>query len=137
MQTTTAKHTIRFDSNTHHRIYADRDRLSQVIVNLISNAIKYSPEAHDVIVSLTESQEGLDIHVQDFGIGIPSSHVDKIFQRFYRVFDATDQTFPGLGMGLYISAEIIERHGGTLSVKSEQGKGSVFFVHLPFHSTRE
>jgi signal transduction histidine kinase len=69
--------------------------------------------------------------VRDYGIGVPKEHQEKIFERFYRARDDQNQLFPGLGIGLYISREIIERHGGKILVESAEGKGTTFFVVLP------
>jgi len=71
------------------------------------------------------------VSVRDYGIGIPKEHQQKIFDRFYRASEVRDQTFPGLGMGLYISSEIVKRHGGRLWVESTEGKGATFFISLP------
>jgi signal transduction histidine kinase len=94
----------------------------------LSNAIKYSPDANKIIVSSVSTKNDIKICVQDFGIGIPLSEQSKLFKRFFRV---TNNTFPGLGLGLYICNEIIKRHSGTMDFKSEDGKGSVFCFTLP------
>ncbi|PWU23526.1 hypothetical protein C5B42_02645 [Candidatus Cerribacteria bacterium 'Amazon FNV 2010 28 9'] len=131
LQTTTQHHHMRLVDHAHIHIYADRDRIGQVLTNLISNAIKYSPESEIIQISIEKDEKYVHISVKDKGIGIAPEHIDKIFDRFYRVFDATDQTFPGLGIGLYISLGIIKRHKGTIDVRSTYGKGSTFRVTLP------
>ncbi len=75
--------------------------------------------------------------MQDFGIGIPQSHQQRLFERFYRVLSKKDQTYPGLGIGLYIAYEIIQRHGGKMWVDSAEGKGSTFFFSLPIREEKE
>ncbi|EFH81226.1 PAS/PAC sensor signal transduction histidine kinase [Ktedonobacter racemifer DSM 44963] len=112
-------------------LIGDKGRLEQVFTNLISNAIKYSPDAKTVEIDLDASPEMVTIRVHDHGPGIPREQRDKIFERFYRVADPNQKAIPGLGMGLYIVAEIVKRHGGTITVDSEVGKGSTFTVTLP------
>jgi len=131
LQPTFSTHTIITTGTTSATIQGDKDRLGQVLTNLISNAIKYSPQKDTVDIVLAATSMTATISVRDYGIGIPKEHQEKIFDRFYRVFDTHDRTFPGLGMGLYIACEIIERHGGQISVESEEGKGSTFIVSLP------
>ncbi|MBO0796228.1 MAG: HAMP domain-containing histidine kinase, partial [Ktedonobacteraceae bacterium] len=109
----------------------DRDRLEQVFTNLISNAIKYSLDAPLVEIDASASEEAVTISVRDHGIGISRDQRAKIFERFYRVADPSQKAIPGLGMGLYIVAEIVKHHGGTITVDSEVGKGSTFRVTLP------
>ncbi len=122
---------IKFQQKESLKVWGDEDRIGQVLVNLISNAIKYSPDESTVVISTEKNGSQTIVHIQDFGMGIASEHQDKIFDRFYRVFDATDRTFPGLGMGLYISYYIISHHDGKIWVKSEVGEGSVFSFSLP------
>ncbi|EFH81739.1 PAS domain S-box protein [Ktedonobacter racemifer] len=112
-------------------LLADRDRLGQVFTNLLSNAIKYSPGAETVEMDLSASEDAVTIRVHDHGLGIPREQRDKIFDRFYRVAGPKQKAIPGLGMGLYIVAEIIKGHGGTITVDSKVGKGSTFTVTLP------
>lgn len=112
-------------------ILGDRDRIGQVIINLITNAIKYSPFNDKIIISTRIDKDFLLLSVQDFGIGIPKKGLKRIFDRFYRAHDSTKFTFSGLGLGLYISNEIVNRQGGKMWVESTLHKGSTFFVHLP------
>lgn len=114
----------------HIALYADCNRLSQVIVNLISNAIKYSPEEYPVEVHLSEEPEFIHIDVIDHGKGIAKNQQERIFETFYRTHDAQNSA-KGLGLGLAISKDIVERHNGRIWCQSEQGKGSVFMVELP------
>ncbi len=132
LQPTTNSHDLIIKGRTHKKIRADRDRTGQVITNFVTNAIKYSPKAEKVILELSANSSAIYLDVQDFGVGIPKAKQDKMFERFYRVSGHDNKnTFPGLGLGLYISKEIIERQGGTISFKSVQGKGSVFSFALP------
>src|SRR5207302_550937 len=131
MQQISTTHTIAIHGASHRHIVGDSDRLGQVFTNLISNAVKYSPQANQVDISLAASQHTVTVSVRDYGIGIPKEHQQKIFDRFYRASEVRDQTFPGLGMGLYISSEIVKRHGGRLWVESTEGKGATFFISLP------
>jgi PAS domain S-box-containing protein len=131
MQQTHPSHTILVHGAVQTSLLGDRDRLAQVFTNLLSNAIKYSPEAQTVEMELSASPETVTIRVRDHGLGIPREQRDRIFERFYRASGPQQRAIPGLGMGLYIVAEIVKRHGGTISVDSEVGKGSSFTVTLP------
>jgi PAS domain S-box-containing protein len=131
VQATTTMHSIIIEGKTDAQIMGDRDRLGQVFINLLSNALKYSPHADKVMVRLLREQKQAIVSVQDFGIGIDQAHHQKIFERFYQVTDAEERTYPGLGIGLYIASEIMTRHGGRIWVESTKGKGSTFFISLP------
>ncbi|GHO60803.1 PAS domain-containing sensor histidine kinase [Ktedonobacter robiniae] len=131
MQQTHPSHTILVRGGVQTTLLGDRDRLGQVFTNLLSNAIKYAPGAETVEVDLSASEETVTIRIRDHGLGIPREQRDKIFDRFYRVTDPKQKAIPGLGMGLYIVAEIVKHHGGTITVESEPGKGSTFRVTLP------
>jgi PAS domain S-box-containing protein len=128
---TTAKHAIIVNSDFEGKIYADKDRISQVILNLLTNAVKYSPDSDSIEVSLEGNKKLTTIQIRDYGIGIDKKDHQKIFERFYRVEGRSEQTYPGFGIGLFIASEIIHRHYGTISVESEKGKGSLFTVTLP------
>ena len=131
MQQTHPSHSILVHGAVQASLLGDRDRLGQVFTNLLSNAIKYSPDAQTVEVDLSASPETATVRVRDHGLGIPREQREKIFERFYRAAGPQQRAIPGLGMGLYIVAEIIKRHGGTITVDSEVGKGSTFTVTLP------
>ncbi|GHO58666.1 sensor histidine kinase [Ktedonobacter robiniae] len=118
-------------------VIGDRDRLAQVFLNLVSNAIKYAPDAPLIEVALTTEASAATISVRDHGIGIPRELQGRIFERFYRAVTPQQCAFPGLGIGLYIVAEIVKHHGGTIRVESEKGKGSTFHVILPLATSRE
>ena len=111
-------------------VRADKQRIEQVIINLLSNALKYSPDEGRVEICVSELSSRARVSVRDFGIGIGKAQQEHIFSRFYRV-DVKDSPVSGLGIGLYLSKEIIDRHNGTLQVESEPGKGSVFFFEIP------
>jgi len=112
-------------------VQADGHRIYQVLVNLINNAIKYSPDKNKVLIKFYKSKNMVVVSVQDFGIGISPEEQDRIFDRLYQVSDLEEKTFPGLGLGLYISKEIINLHHGKIWVKSTKGKGSTFYFSLP------
>lgn len=137
LQQGATKHKIVINGVTNKKIYADEERISQVISNLISNAIKYSPQSDKVLIHLSANKDNVIVCVEDFGIGLAKEHAQKIFERFYRVFDTTDKTFPGLGIGLYISSEIIKRHHGKLWTESKTGKGSKFYFSLPINKRKK
>jgi PAS domain S-box-containing protein len=129
IQRTTNKHTIEKHGAVARTIYGDKDRIEQVITNFLTNAIKYSPHADRIIVKSCFEQDHVIFCVQDFGVGIPMERQQQVFERFYRV--SGNDTIPGIGLGLYISSEIIKRQGGTIGVESEQGQGSTFYFSLP------
>ena len=114
---------------------ADRERIGQVLANLVTNAVKYSPEDSEITVRLSKDQGTVTISVVDRGVGIPPEEIPKLFDRFYRVAGASPRT-PGIGLGLYISRRIVEAHGGRLVVESEPGMGSTFSVVLTSAPTR-
>ena len=110
-------------------IEADEMRIEQVLINYLSNALKYSPKNHDITVDAEQSANFVKVTVTDKGIGIPPEMHHKLFDKFFRV-DAPGH-FQGMGIGLYICAEIIKRHGGTYGVSSIPGSGSSFYFTLP------
>lgn len=131
LQTTIQTHRIILLELADGYVHGDKDRISQVINNLITNAIKYSPGANSIIVELCEKDSNLVVSVQDFGIGIAQQEQHKIFERFYRVAGKDEKTFPGFGIGLFIVNEIISKHNGKVWVESEKDKGSKFYISLP------
>jgi signal transduction histidine kinase len=116
-------------------IAGDEVRLEQVLQNLIQNAIRYSPNGGlvEVIVDTVEQPAMACLHVRDHGIGIASDALEQLFERFYRVPDASIEHIHGVGIGLYVVKEIVTMHGGTVKVASEAGVGSTFTVYLPLH----
>lgn len=131
VQRTTSQHTIVQKGSANRTIVGDRDRIGQVIINLLVNAAKYSPDAEKIIVTTTSSEHTVSVSVQDFGQGISTDALPHIFERFFRASEERQTTVRGLGIGLYVSAEIIRRHGGTIGVESTPGKGSIFHFALP------
>lgn len=131
VQLTTQNHHLSIEGSSTASVSGDRDRLGQVLTNLLINAIKYSPQTGTIIVHLSRDEEHALISVQDFGIGIDQVYHQKIFERFYQVEEPAGSTYPGLGIGLYISRDIIERHHGKIWVESRKGAGTTFFVSLP------
>lgn len=133
VQASTTTHQLCIEGSVQGYVSGDKDRLGQVFVNLLTNAIKYSPRAQPVVIRLAcDSQhEQAVVSVQDFGIGIAKIHHQHIFDRFYQVTDPEEKTFPGLGIGLHIAREIVERHRGRIWVESRKGAGATFFVALP------
>jgi len=119
------------------RVYGDQIRIEQVILNYLTNAIKYSPDSTEILfdVSVLSPNEVM-INVTDSGIGIPKDKQASLFTKFYRVEESSNR-FQGLGMGLYICAEIIKRHHGRYGVDSEPGKGSSFYFTLPVYQVEE
>ena len=132
MAHTTEQHQIRIEGAIGAQVCGDPERIGQVLTNLLSNAIKYSPQAEVVLVSLAAEQDAAIVSVQDFGIGIAASKQQHLFERFFRVNDLSHARFPGLGLGLYICAEIVKRHGGRMWVESREGVGSTFFFTVPY-----
>jgi PAS domain S-box-containing protein len=131
IRSTSTTHDIVLDTDLNFfLVEADKQRIEQVVVNLLTNAIKYSPAASEVRVCLQKEESGIRIGVQDQGIGIPQDKLSKIFSRFYRV-EGLSPHMSGLGIGLYISHEIVERHDGKIWVDSTPGVGSTFWFNLP------
>jgi len=130
VQHTTSQHQIKFNLESNSIIYADKERIGQVIINFLSNAIKYSTDAHHVVVSSYLENGEVILSVEDFGIGISKELQHLVFDQFYRVGGNLQHTYPGLGLGLYISAEIIKSEGGRIWVESDEGKGSTFYFAL-------
>lgn len=112
-------------------VIADREKISQVIINFLNNAVKYSPGEKDISVFLSKENGQAKVSVADKGIGIKKEEQEKIFERFYRSKFNDNISFSGFGIGLYISAEIIQMHDGTFGVTSGVGKGSTFYFALP------
>ncbi|RYG22074.1 MAG: PAS domain-containing protein [Chitinophagaceae bacterium] len=113
-------------------VYADKQRIEQVMINLLNNAIKYAPDSKLIKVTIEPIEGFKKVSVQDFGNGIPNDKLLNLFDRYYQV-DPTGKQVSGMGLGLYISSEIIQRHGGTMSVESKLGEGSTFSFTLPIN----
>lgn len=133
IQLTTEQHSIIREGWTHATIRADRERIGQVLTNLLTNAIKYAPNSKIILVKLACDTQSVTACVQDFGPGIPGVNQARIFEPFYRI-ESPDQSFiQGLGLGLAIAAGLIERHHGRIWVESEEGAGATFCFTLPFN----
>jgi len=130
----TTKYKIIRNGKTNKKIYADRERLSQVLMNLLTNAIKYSPKTDKILVTTKVKGSSVITGIQDFGIGIAKEYHHKIFERFFRITDMDEKTYPGMGIGLFLSQEIISRHNGKLWVESVKGRGATFYFSLPLRS---
>ncbi|HEX3384081.1 MAG TPA: HAMP domain-containing sensor histidine kinase, partial [Mucilaginibacter sp.] len=111
-------------------VHADERAIDQVIVNLVNNAVKYAPASKKIYVTIEGKGDSAKLSVKDSGPGIPAEQLPFIFDRYYQA-GKQDYRNPGLGLGLYISSEIIKRHGGKIGVESEMGKGSTFWFTLP------
>ncbi|KMK92667.1 ATP-binding protein [Rossellomorea marisflavi] len=112
-------------------VLGDGDKLTQAFTNLISNAVKYSPDGGDVTILMKEKEDRISIEIRDEGLGIPEEAIGKLFTKFYRIDNSDRRKIGGTGLGLTIVKEIIEAHGGSVTVSSELGKGSTFTVTLP------
>lgn len=131
LQQTTGDHQLVFNNHGKKLMaMADRERIEQVLINIIGNAIKYSPGPGKVIIDAGKNGNSIFVGISDSGIGIPQQDIENIFERFYRVRQSSG-SFAGSGVGLYISAEIIKSHGGKIWAESEIGKGSVFHFSIP------
>lgn len=113
-------------------VNGDAVRIEQVLINFLTNAIKYSPDSDKVIVHTAADRESVYVGVQDFGIGIPEHKKSNIFTKFYRVEESSVK-FQGLGIGLYICAEIVKLHNGTYGIESSTGQGTTFYFTIPFN----
>jgi len=131
VQVTTVSHTITLTACSPIEIDADRDKIGSVISNLLTNAIKYSPRNQGITVTCTKTDDVLQVSVKDEGMGIKEQDIDKLFDRYYRVESKNTTHISGFGIGLYLSAEIIQRHNGKIWAESETGVGSTFYFTLP------
>lgn len=128
---TTERHQIRIEGAVRTPVSGDREHLGQVLTNLLTNAIKYSPRADTIRVTLATDTESATVGVQDFGLGVAPEKQAHVFERFFRMSGSEHETFPGLGLGLFISAQLVKRHGGRMWVESQLGAGSTFFFTVP------
>ncbi|MDN3551243.1 PAS domain-containing sensor histidine kinase [Mucilaginibacter aquaedulcis] len=124
------KYLLTFQGDHSIVMFADQQKVEQVLMNLVNNAMKYAPESLVITMRVERLLSGVKITVIDEGAGISQRHLSRLFERYYRVEENTHQG-SGLGLGLYISAEIIRRHGGDIGVESKPGEGSAFWFTLP------
>jgi PAS domain S-box-containing protein len=136
LQATSKKHKLVLSKKAVVNVYADKFRISQVLTNLLTNAIKYSPQGGEIEVKVLRRDNKAFVSVSDEGIGVEDGEREKIFDRLYQVSDPKVKTFPGLGLGLYISKEIIKRHNGKIWVEANKKKGSVFCFEIPLEGSR-
>ncbi len=122
-------HTFIIEGTYNRSVLADKFQINQVLVNLIGNAVKFSPKKEKIVVQVSSTSKTVSVKVKDFGIGISKADQKKLFIRFYQAESSNNKE--GLGLGLFISANIMAAHGGNLTVESEKGKGSTFTLTLP------
>ena len=133
----TDKHTLKVNlPDDLVKIEADRDKINQVIENLISNALKFSPQGGEITISIEKTKDEVKINVSDNGMGIPEKDLPHVFEKFYRAENASSEAIGGTGLGLAIVKYIVESHKGRISVESKLGKGSTFRFILPVRSKR-
>ncbi len=132
VQASTEQHTIYLDIAVQDtKIVADKMRMSQVIGNILDNAIKYSPQGGQVTVKLEEREGDYFVSITDQGIGISQEYLDHIFERFYRVRNTASRQYSGIGLGLYVTRAIVEEHGGHIWVTNNKGLGCTFSFTVP------
>ncbi|WP_408008790.1 cell wall metabolism sensor histidine kinase WalK [Pseudalkalibacillus sp. A8] len=131
---------ISFEKHLYNKplpVRIDPDKIIQVLDNIISNALKYSPDGGKVTFNLKKEATNVHISIKDEGVGIPKQNLTKIFERFYRVDKARSREIGGTGLGLAIASEVVKAHNGEIWAESEYGKGTTIHVKLPTHQTRE
>ncbi len=129
--------TVHFDAGEAIHTRGDRVRLHQALLNVIDNAIKYTPAGREIFVTMTRRDDLVDINVRDTGIGIPPEDLQKIFNRFYRVDKARSQNIRGHGLGLSIVKSIVEAHNGRIDIRSAVDRGTTFVITLPVSTAPE
>src|ERR1035438_4043513 len=130
IQYTSLVHRLLLSGGIKEPVTGDRNRLKQVVINLLSNAVKYSPKSKEVFINVSKEPGVVKVSIKDTGIGIHKQSLDKIFGRYYRE-EQRAVHFQGLGIGLFISHEIIQRHHGKIWAESKPGKGSTFYFVIP------
>lgn len=135
VQKTSETHKIIQGNKAIRYVKGDKDRIAQVLINLLINAIRYSPNASKVLVKTSIKDNKVVVGVEDFGIGISKVNQKKVFQRFFRLNDSNKETFYGVGLGLDISSQIVRHHKGKIWVESIAGKGTQFNFSLPVYRT--
>lgn len=136
----TKDHNVTFKRNLPNQaifVEIDGDKLTQVLYNIISNAMKYSPEGGQITFSVKEEEDKIIVSIRDQGMGIPKENIGRIFDRFYRVDKARSRKLGGTGLGLAIAKEMVLAHGGNIWVKSKEGKGTEISFSLPYEQTAD
>ena len=128
---------VLLENEVHTDVYGDEERTRQVFTNLLTNALKYSSLTYPIQVRLSTGEEDVIVSVQDHGVGIPKDQQARLFERFYQDENVGQPGVPGLGLGLYIAAEITKRQGGRIWVESEPGKGAIFSFTIPRRKAQE
>jgi signal transduction histidine kinase len=131
MRLSISTHTLVFEPVDELYVDADREKIGSVLSNLLSNAVKYSPRGKIITIQCATGSEMVTVSVRDEGIGINPQDLERLFDRYYRVQSSDTRHISGFGVGLYLSAEIIQRHGGHIWAESEKDKGSTFYFTLP------
>lgn len=131
IQLTTNSQQLIIKNNASAEIVADRSRIGQVLRNLLTNAIRFARDSKEIVLDINKKGSNIICSVRDFGTGIKSGEQNRIFERYYRISGNNLHTYPGLGLGLYISKEIIEKHGGKIWMESPEESGSIFYFELP------
>jgi signal transduction histidine kinase len=124
---------VTLDVVTDHplEVSADRSRITQVLDNLVSNAVKFTNDGGNVTVTVVGDHDSVQLVVADTGIGVPADEQSMVFSRFFRASTATRRAIPGTGLGLAISRALVEQHGGTISLASREGEGTQVTITLP------
>jgi PAS domain S-box-containing protein len=130
-EVTISTHEIIIEGRANRNVLGSEQHIGQVLLNLLTNAIKYSPSAKKVVIRLEAILDEVVVSVHDFGIGIPRQQQKRVFDRFFRADNVDGEHMPGYGLGLYIASQIVQQHGGKMWVKSVVGKGSTFYFSLP------
>jgi PAS domain S-box-containing protein len=125
------QHEFRLSSDAGIEVFADKHKISQVVINLIANAIKYAPDSNAVDISVAGTADEVRLMIRDYGIGIDEKDQKKIFERFYRVEGHNESHYSGFGIGLFLANSIVDFHGGRISLESSKDQGSTFTIHLP------
>ena len=115
----------------------NKDQIEQVLINIVSNALKYTPDGGEVVISVQGQDSEVMIAVQDSGVGIPKADLPRIFERFYRVDKARSRKMGGTGLGLSIAQQIVSSHGGRIWIESEEGRGTLVAFTLPLSAAEE
>lgn len=124
-------HNIKVYGEAEKDVYADRFRIGQVLTNLIENAIKYSPDSDRICVRVSQESATTKVTVIDFGIGISEEDREKVFQQFYKSKEGEKGSYPGFGIGLFVSSQIVKAHGGTIEVECSEGEGTTLSFTIP------